>query len=194
MITSPIKSSFVFFTSIAVTLFIFSTVSIPNAYACSCALPTNPRIQMMKSDAVFAGKVTSIQKALTENSMLDKMMYDYATFTVTQSWKNISSNEVVVMTPESGASCGFGFSQDEEYIVYANKDTTTGALTTHLCSRTNLLSQAGEDLARLGDGTLPTPANSPSKQLSKNARILILVIGGVLGTGIFIAIQKKKAS
>ncbi len=80
-----------------------------------------------------------------------------ATFAVTRVWKGINQPTVVVVTPASSASCGFAFVQGQEYLVYASE--IEGQLQTILCSRTALITMAGEDLAALGAGSAPSPAD-----------------------------------
>lgn len=190
MTTSHLKSSFTFLVSLIVAVFVFSTVQIPVAYACSCAAPMSPRIELAKSAAVFAGKVTNIETTTAETDAFGEIEVNNITFEVEKSWKNVSSGEITITTP-IGTSCGFNFSEDESYVVYAFKNTEDNTLNTNLCSRTNLLANAQEDIDQLGDGTLPMDASSTETQAPQNRGITFVVIGIVIATGVLMIIKKK---
>ena len=68
-------------------------------------------------------------------------------FEVSQTWKGEQTNELTVYTESSGASCGYEFEQGKEYLVFASKGE--GKLRTGLCSETQLLSEAQEDINSL---------------------------------------------
>jgi len=117
-------------------------------------IPGSPTEEMMRSDAVFSGRVLEVidrnQNGLTQSSA-DPME---VIIEVDQIWKGIDESQVVVVTERDSASCGFNFSVNQEYLIYAAKDDDQ--LRASLCSRTALLSAAADDLTELGDGEQPT--------------------------------------
>lgn len=124
-------------------------------YACSCAVSPSPLEALDKSTAVFEGTVVSIkEKFKLMQSSADPVQ---VTFQVGARWKGEVGERVTVTTAQSGASCGFEFTEGERYIVYAGgeeaEDTGgTAKLTVSLCSRTAMFSGAEEDLNELGAG------------------------------------------
>ncbi|MGB7443729.1 MAG: hypothetical protein WA919_21915 [Coleofasciculaceae cyanobacterium] len=128
-------------------------VNTKRAEACSCIQPPPPLTALEQATAVFAGKVTSINQ--TEPFNLE------VTFQVSQAWKGEASSTLVVATPLNSAMCGVYFEIGEEYLVYAYGEENQ--LSTNLCSRTQLASQAEADLVMLGGGQLPTPECSNRK-------------------------------
>jgi hypothetical protein len=121
-------------------------------FACSCIAPGPPEEALASSTAVFAGKVTEIVAPANLGGAEPMRV----TFEVSQGWKGAEQKTIVVHTSGSSASCGFEFAQGQEYLVYASE--SEGTLQTGLCSRTAQLAMAGDDLAVLGEGTVPTGA------------------------------------
>jgi hypothetical protein len=114
------------------------TTNVKPAYACRCSGVLSPLTAFNNATAVFAGTLTSADQV-------------GATFKVSQFWKgNLSQN--LVLRNNQVTSCDLVFSASsvgKEFLVYVNGDRA------YLCSRTGLLSNAGEDLAVLGIGVLP---------------------------------------
>jgi hypothetical protein len=110
------------------------------ALACSCLPPAPPLTALKEATAVFTGKV--IQVKSTENLQLQVI------FLVENVWKGTPRQRIAITTANNSAACGFAFSEGEKYLVYAYQNTNR--LTTNLCSRTKLFSNAGEDLEALG--------------------------------------------
>ncbi|MFE1625191.1 hypothetical protein ACFLFF_00430 [Brevibacillus reuszeri] len=156
------------------------TIPMP-VYACSCAAPAPVKEALAQADAVFAGKVTEIVKprpnVLGVISSADPVD---VTFDVSQIWKGIETKRVTIVTALSSASCGFAFDMGKEYIVYSYKNQDN-FLETNICTRTQELTAASEDLASLGTGITPIQNEQPSTK--ENAPYLwisgILVLVGV---------------
>ncbi len=114
------------------------TTNVKPAYACRCAGLPSPLAAFNNATTVFAGTLTNANQV-------------EATFKVSQFWKgNLSQN--LVLRNDLRNSCDQTFSASsigKEFLVYVNGDRA------YLCSRTGLLSNAGEDLAVLGTGVLP---------------------------------------
>ena len=79
------------------------------------------------------------------------------TFQVTRVWKGPEYRTLIVNTVRSAASCGYEFQAGQEYLVYTRG--TEDSLQASLCSRTQLLSIASEDLKALGEGKVPLTEN-----------------------------------
>jgi len=123
---------------------------------CSCALPPGPRESLEHATAVFAGKVININ-VLSGTSISSADPVE-VTFEVSQIWKGPNYRTLAVITAINGVSCGFSFKQNKEYIVYAYGEEN--GLSTTICSRTKLLTNAQEDLKELGEGNLPSSSGS----------------------------------
>lgn len=90
---------------------------------------------------------------------MDGSMTKAVLFEVSQIWKGGAESQIIIHTGSGGGDCGFNFEKDKEYLVYAHPSTMYGdkeLLITIICDRTNLLAQAQEDLAILGEGKVPT--------------------------------------
>jgi hypothetical protein len=149
-------------------------------FACSCIQPPAPDEALANSTAVFAGQVTEVA-APGDRGGPDPVV---VTFAVSRGWKGADKPTIVVNTSGSSASCGFEFVQGQEYLVYATENE--GHLQTGLCSRTSLLASAANDLAVLGDGTVPagggaeTPVTLPDTGATANSYLVPAVLGGGL--------------
>lgn len=138
----------------ALLLFVLLLSTTDQAFACSCMMPAPPLEAMANSDAVFAGKVVRIDGQ--EGAMISSADPIKVVFEVSRVWKGEQNAAISLATARDSASCGFPFMVGEEYLVYANSSET--GLTTGLCSRTMQLSAAADDLAALGEGVVPPPA------------------------------------
>ena len=109
-------------------------------YPCSCEEPPSPEEAFEDADVVFSGLVTNI--------VLDDSGYYYeVTFQVIDVWKGEGLEEITVLTETYSDTCGYNFQINHEYLVYAyNYDW---GIYTNICTRTNLLEYATEDLEYL---------------------------------------------
>lgn len=132
-----------------------SLLPFKQAFACSCAQPGPPREEFQKADAVFSGQVIELKKSPDTYSW-------EAMFYVLEAWKGITTRTVTVSSVPSGGMCGYEFEKGEEYLVYGYK-WDGDVLSTSLCTRTNKLTFAHEDLKELGRGVteLPDDATAP---------------------------------
>lgn len=174
-----------------VLVFVAALVVIqPNcAYACSCRPPGSPAEELGESDVVFLGRVVSVA---TPNKPIENSSdVTTVTFETSKGWKGDVTQTLTLTTPGSSASCGVSFVQGEEYVVYAQSNE--GTLTTNLCSRTNTVANATEDITALGAGQTPvlnsqaTPAQLPTTGVagSGTMALLLMIIAAVaLVTGV----------
>jgi hypothetical protein len=129
----------------------------PRALACSCAPPGEPRAELAAADAVFAGRVVSVEPQ--EAAAFPRLAVRFALKAV---WKGLpEGDEATLTTAADSAACGYHFEEGEEYLVYAYR-SDDGDLTTSLCSRNARLDQAAADLAAFGE-----PARSPAAAATK---------------------------
>lgn len=140
-------------------------------YACSCVPPAAPIAARDGATAVFAGTVSGIARSdPTSGGLL-------VTFDLSQTWKGPEGPQLTIATSDNSASCGFEFTQGEEYIVYAFAQD--GQIQTNLCSRTAPLAGAGEDLAALGPGTPVAAGAGAVGGVDAGMPWLPLAVGGV---------------
>lgn len=159
-------------TLIIINLFL---VNISLVNACSCIPPALPKESLEKSTAVFAGKVVDID--IPRGLVVSSADPVKVTFDVSKVWKGPDYKTLVITTARDGATCGYSFTQGDEYIVYTYGEGDK--LSTGICSRTQLLANAQEDLEGLGEGNLPT--NSASNNVPQTSNFVqILSIGGGL--------------
>ena len=145
-------------------------------YACSCLPPGTPQEELAKMDAVFKGKVLEVDEKFNSTTKVK--------LSVSETWKGVSSKEVVIYTAMDSAACGVYFEKDKEYLVYAHLED--GEYTTYLCSRTAEIPQAQSDLKELGEGTAPQDDTKPFATFStQNAVIGTLGLALVLGACFF---------
>ncbi|MBI2499106.1 hypothetical protein HYV88_02590 [Candidatus Woesearchaeota archaeon] len=131
-----------------IILVLLSLLIVPFVLACSCIAPGTPLEELDRSDAVFSGKVLSIEDTGGYNEVKSRDVV----FELYTSWKSSFKlyDTVKVRTARDSAACGYGFQKGEEYLVYAYKYSDSGnMLSANICSRTKLLSQADEDIKEL---------------------------------------------
>ena len=130
--------------AVALALMVSALLFLSNpgvVYACKCAAPGAPAEELAKFDAVFTGRVISIEHSYDPNATTvspeDRTTVGFEVSTV---WKGDVLKSMDVTTPPTGGSCGFAFTEGEEYIVYAS-DSAYGddGYTVGICSRTALL-------------------------------------------------------
>ena len=158
------------------------------AYACKCVVPGSPSEELEKFDAVFAGRVMSVEHSFDPNAA-SYSPGDYTTigFDISTVWKGTVDENIDFTTPPTGGSCGFAFVEGEEYIVYAYEGAEESAdLSVSICSRTALLAEAQADLDALGDGYSPQGgADVPSPEQPEGSGtgmmwVIILVVVAAL--------------
>lgn len=126
----------------------------PTANACSCAGNGPPCESYGMASAVFAGTVIgerlSERPKKGERTKIDEIDWvpRAVKFSVEQAYSGVTGTEVEVFTGRGGGDCGYGFQVGQRYLVYAYQ--YQDKLSTSICTRTRLFSQATEDLAFLG--------------------------------------------
>lgn len=173
------KRAFVILLFISFTVCAFPSTS----YACKCVEPKSPTEELEESSAVFSGKVID---------QLEKGRTQIILFEVKESWKGFNESQVIVETVNSSSSCGYEFEDGKEYMVYTNE--TDGHLEVSLCSRTDLLSAASEDIDELGKGE--EPSEQVTLDLSEEGQppvwIMLSLLIIAFGLAVFYGIKRVK--
>lgn len=149
--------------SLILSAFLFFCVT-DVAHACYCFPSASPCFQFQQSQAVFVGLVTSVTRDdIVQMLGEKKLSYSQSVvqFTVEEPLKGVETKTVEVVT---GSGCAYRFETGERYLVYAYKhDSPTTLrgmplilisggsslavpLSTMLCTRTQPLKQAVDDL------------------------------------------------
>ena len=142
--------------SVFLVFSVFTSFSFNEAHACSCMAPESPEKELERFQAVFSGTVTDIEKTNPSEPVFSDTDPVLVTFDVKRIWKGLEdkNSNVTVTTSASSASCGFYFQENVEYVVYAYQHEADSQLQVSLCSRTNTVENAEEDLIELGEGIL----------------------------------------
>ncbi|MFS0822344.1 hypothetical protein [Bacillus sp. 1P02SD] len=169
---------------------IFISLFPRQASACDCARSESVNEELNRKTAVFSGKVIGLSdknESSYNQSSADPIK---VLFEVKESWKGIHTSQIIVSTARSGASCGYEFELNKEYLVYSYGDKEQ--LETGFCERTELLSAAGEDIGILGKGKVPTEKVNLQGELGKSNLVLYLSIIGILLIVAFTILKKLK--
>lgn len=190
-------------TLIMIFFVILLNYSPTTSYACSCMAPISVQEELTKNSAVFSGKVIDILDVNKNNKIQSSADPIAFLFEVDEAWKGIDQTQVIVYTERDSASCGYPFTINDEYMVYANE--IEGQLKTNICSRTANLSSAFADIEELGFGEKPTEhvnlefeAKSIEGEVSTNnffidnVSYVISIIVIALIAGIYLLRRNKK--
>jgi hypothetical protein len=120
--------------------------------ACTCVDPPPALVALCRADAVFAGVVVGVRDPNGAPDADGSAKPVHYTIRVEDVWKGDVGDTVVVRTARLASLCGYPFRGDDAYLIYARRDSV--GLTTNLCTRTNLLERASDDLALFAGGDL----------------------------------------
>jgi hypothetical protein len=137
------------------------------AWACSCEGGGPPCQSVFQVDAIFAGTVRGVAALPDDDlpplrpgeSRIPRQLR--VDFVDVQGYRAVQGTSISVLTPGSGASCGYAFKQGQRYLVYAMRQANGTELVTGICSRTRPIAEADEDLRFLQ--TLGTSRSSRSR-------------------------------
>ena len=101
--------------------------------------------ELFNTDVVFAGTVQAMSPVEISGSPI--LRYLRVVFAVSSAFRGLQGSVVDVVTPDSGAACGYAFKLGGQYLVYARRLPDSGRLEVSLGSRTRPLAEAGEDLS-----------------------------------------------
>jgi hypothetical protein len=145
-------------------------VCLDRANACTCAPNGPPCGSYGNASAVFLGRVvgSAQQKSSVDNSGT-KTVYDVGTirFLVQENFKGVAGYEVEIHSGTGGGDCGYWFLRNESYVVYAYQNSEDQKLYTNICTRTQHVSRAAEDLEFLRGLTAAKPGGTLFGQLRR---------------------------
>jgi protocatechuate 3,4-dioxygenase beta subunit len=125
-------------------------VSAARADACTCMMPGPPCQAFGEASAVFVGTVTGVRTREAKSVEAARAEVNWwpvvVKFSVVQPFHGVEGAEVLVMTGSGGGDCGYQFRRGESYLVYAHGGRDGKPFSASICSRTQPLSQAAEDL------------------------------------------------
>jgi hypothetical protein len=104
--------------------------------------------ELSSSEAVFSGEVVDLKR--NQKGPLGGV--DKVSFRVSEVWKGSERKTLEVSTQAQGTACGYPFEEGQEYLVYAYGKQNLKA---SACSETKPFSEAGADLALLGNSEKP---------------------------------------
>ncbi|MGD8860941.1 MAG: MYXO-CTERM sorting domain-containing protein [Myxococcales bacterium] len=152
---------------------LFGLGSASTARACSCRSPAPPAEAREAAAAVFEGRVISVERGEPAGGPVRVKL------SVVRTFGGDLGEVVTVRTGGSSAACGFGFQQDQSYLVYASEHD--GQLQVSLCSRTRAMADAAEDLKVLGLGATPVDPHGPTSLPPESERKQPPAQGGCAG-------------
>lgn len=127
------------------------------ADACSCMAPPPPLEAAEQADAVFQAKLLAVADGPQQHGFVTKAF----TFEVVRTFKGNLDPQVRVVTADNSAACGRDYGKPgSEWLIYAHTGDG-GQLQDNLCSRTQPIEQAAEDIAALEGGGEPPPTTDP---------------------------------
>jgi hypothetical protein len=132
---------------IALVAILTLTMNPHPASACSCVILETPAESFEPATAVFSGRVIAREEPTGSTIRSDDPVT--ITFQVYEVWKGPEQSVIEITTALTGPSCGYEFAVDQSYLVYAYGEEDD--LQVSLCSRTNILASANEDIATLGE-------------------------------------------
>jgi Tissue inhibitor of metalloproteinase len=117
------------------------------ARACSC-VDIGPACQAFwKTDAVFDATVSAIE-SIGGTRDLGGRTFPFREkrvhLVVQKGWKGVEAGPLDVVTPGSGASCGYDFKNGGRYLIFAYRNPSDGRLQVSLCSATREYDGTGE--------------------------------------------------
>jgi len=124
------------FVSIAICAAVF-ILSASEVFACTCVKPKPVKEVYEYTSAIFSGKIISTRLSGKYGRKI--------IIRVEKSWKGKLPKTVTISTIAVGSMCGYTFTVGKRYLIYAGGDKATD-LSTDICSRTSLLSEAKEDV------------------------------------------------
>jgi MYXO-CTERM domain-containing protein len=135
------------------------------ADACSCMKAPSAVVAAKDAEAVFEGKVLSVEDFEKTFGPGDyKMKAKRYKVEIIRSWKGmVKAGETInIETADNSAACGRTYELNTNYLIYANASDQEGHLHDGLCSRTMKSEKAAEDFEALGpaDGNWEPPADT----------------------------------
>jgi len=122
-----------------IIIIVFILCGFESIFGCSCDAKVSPSAEYVRMDVAFSGKVINMVIDSSSTYPSKKVYID-----VIESWKGDLTGTITIWTAFSEATCGYNFEINSSYLIYAYY--WYDSLSTNLCTRTNLLRWASEDL------------------------------------------------
>lgn len=132
------------------TLIIFFASTQTSVSACQCGERPSVKQSLAKANAVFVGKVVSVQNTCADCIIGGDLK---VTLEVKQYWKGVNSRTIILMAGSGTDDCGYSFKIGDSYLVYAYSGDDS-FLHTNICTRTKPIAdaQSHKDIRVLGRG------------------------------------------
>ena len=156
---------------------VFALTRAAQVEACSCIRET-PAEGFARADAVFSGRIAEVKP--NPDSGRGGFL---VSIEVLEAWKGVTEPIVKVSTAANSAICGYAFQVGRSYLIYAVRDDGR-PLRVSLCSRTQLLEEAREDLKSLGKPSLRIDDGAKSKKGNGDSGGCTVARGGQQSTGL----------
>ena len=119
-----------------------------SAIACDCIHAAEPCKAFANTPTVFAGRVTKISSIDLKTASGDDYKDRLVSFEVERSYRGLAAKTAEVQSGWN-SDCGYRFQEGVRYLVYAYLESSTGKLTTSICTRTRPILEASKDLEYL---------------------------------------------
>ena len=116
---------------------VFISLLIGLSLPCDCDLTPTPENGFEMADVVFSGQVIQIVEDWDN-------YFNEVSISVSYLWKGEIANEVLILTGIDDGLCGYSFEIGLDYLIYGYY--SGNEIWTDICTRTNLLEYANEDL------------------------------------------------
>ena len=169
--------------SLSICIGIFGISWNSSVKACSCMEPAPVMEAVSQSDAVFLGTVKEIR---------DESFRRRVTVLVSESWKGVETNTVMLYTGFNDGDCGLPVTVGSRYLFYAN--VNENLLTSTICSRTTKDVHAEDDLQKLGEGNKNLVQLNPGSftETTKHRRVWMTLLIAVISIVILIVVFRRK--
>jgi len=164
---NELKKGFSLLSSVLLLSIIFSFTFPTVSYGCSCLKPPKTEKAYEVAQKVFTGKVLKVSEDLKKNKIVS--------IQILESYKGVKTPTIEVKTANNSASCGFHFEVGKKYLVYTYGEQNE----TNICSRTNALNLAEEDLKilnSLSQTKQPIKTEATSNQLDVSIPFIIIIV------------------
>jgi hypothetical protein len=148
-------------------------------FACFCKPLALPKAELCAMTGVYSGRIEHVEGPVASDPVRLVIKVDRV-------WKGPLLKSINIRTNGAGSSCDFAFETGKEYLVYGGmQDNELGV---SVCSRTMLLTYAGDDIAELGLGYRPVLDSPDAPSGPPAATGWILQTVGLTGIAIAVGI------
>jgi len=116
-----------------------------SSVACDCLYAGTPCKAFANTPTIFVGRVTKISSINLKTPFGDDRI---VSFEIERSYRGVTTKTAEVQWGWN-SDCGYRFQEGMRYLAYAYPDSSTGKLSTSICTRTRPIAEASEDLEYL---------------------------------------------